>query len=294
MNVDLEDGCKVDMNERAVIKSIWFDNLSHERTISSTILLWSVMLVQHIESPTWRLVLECLMGTVFTSVIFAFCRGSIISNSAVGTICSRLNQYWSISVHHSHHEGPREYLSNDAPSFELEKRAFLGRVSYITSRWVLDLLEKTWLFVCHRSRFMKVGDYHTFEYFGSPIFVVLGKDLHFRAFHNVCRHRAYTVVRKACGNTTRFTCKYHGWQYDDEGKLVKAPEFDKSPSFDFANNGLFDLDVIVSQEGLIFVNFDRTMASSTPYRPKFRTSLNNWNWQCGQDLNVNTNWKSLG
>lgn len=81
----------------------------------------------------------------------------------------------------------QDELSDEA-LFELEKRAFLSR---------------TWLYACHRSRFERPGDYYVFDVAGISFFVVLGKDHQVRAFHNVCRHRAYTVVRKSCGTTTR-------------------------------------------------------------------------------------------
>lgn len=153
---------------------------------------------------------------------------------------------------------------------------------------------KTWLFVCHRSRFSKAGDYHAFDIAGISFFVVLGKDSKIRAFHNVCRHRAYTVVRKSCGNSTRFSCKYHGWQYDDEGKLVKAPKFEESPGFNHEENGLFEVKLILTREGLIFVNFDaRTM--NLPFNDvKSHINLGSSIWMDGFDVRSTGNWKDIG
>lgn len=45
-------------------------------------------------------------------------------------------------------------------------------------------------------------------------------------FVNVCRHRGGPLVwdgqTEACA---RLRCRYHGWQYDDDGQLVRAPHF---------------------------------------------------------------------
>ena len=95
-----------------------------------------------------------------------------------------------------------------------------------------------------------------FELAGMAFFVVLGKDSKLRAFHNICRHRAYTVVRKTTGTSNQLHCKYHGWSYSTEGKLVKAPKFEEMPGFRFEDNGLFEVKLISTAEGLLFVNFD--------------------------------------
>ncbi len=80
--------------------------------------------------------------------------------------------------------------------FKLEKRAIMSKI---------------WLHVCHSSLFKKAGDYRAFQIADSSFFVVLGKDGRLRAFHNICRHRAYSVVTKSEGSCLVMRCKYHGW-----------------------------------------------------------------------------------
>jgi nitrite reductase/ring-hydroxylating ferredoxin subunit len=167
---------------------------------------------------------------------------------------------------------------SDEEIFQLEKRAFFS---------------KTWLFVCHQSRFAKPGDYHAFDVAGISFFVVLGKDMKLRGFHNVCRHRAYTVVRKSCGTSTRFSCKYHGWQYDDTGALVKAPKFDESPGFVPAENGLFEIKLIATREGLVFVNFDASTLNLPFNNVKSHVDLGDCSWADGMEVTCGTNWKTI-
>lgn len=129
---------------------------------------------------------------------------------------------------------------------------------------------------------------------GISFFVVLGKDTRLRAFHNVCRHRAYTVVRKSCGTSTRFSCKYHGWQYDDAGKLVKAPKFDESPGFKPKENGLWEVKLIVTREGLVFVNFDASTMNLPFNNVKSHVEMGSRRWVDGMDVTCAVNWKHLG
>ncbi|EAW08735.1 putative iron-sulfur cluster-binding protein [Aspergillus clavatus NRRL 1] len=132
-----------------------------------------------------------------------------------------------------------EHLLTGKDIFKLEQRA---------------IFSKSWLYLSHRSRFTKAGDYHSFEVAGFPIFLILGQDGEVRAFHNVCRHRAYTITRKECGSSTVLGCRYHGWSYDTKGQLVKAPHFDDVPGFYRKQNGLFAIRVFQSAAGFIFVS----------------------------------------
>ncbi|ODH45389.1 hypothetical protein ACO22_00113 [Paracoccidioides brasiliensis] len=119
------------------------------------------------------------------------------------------------------------------------------------------IFSKAWLFVAHTSRFVKPGDYHAFEICGFPLFLIQGKDGIIRSFHNVCRHRAYPVIsRKKSGSTTVIGCRYHGWSYDTQGYLIKAPQFECLEGFDKSQNSLFEIHTRITKHGFIFVNLD--------------------------------------
>jgi nitrite reductase/ring-hydroxylating ferredoxin subunit len=135
---------------------------------------------------------------------------------------------------------PPDYWTS-SKLFQLEKRA---------------IFSKTWLHVCHSSLFKKPGDYRTFNLADFSFLVVLGKDNRLRAFHNVCRHRAYTVATKSEGSCTVLRCRYHGWSYDTRGKLIKAPKFDEIQGFDKSQNGLFEIRTFQDSSGFLYANFD--------------------------------------
>jgi len=155
------------------------------------------------------------------------------------------------------------------------------------------ILSQSWLFVCHRNRFAKAGDYHTFSIAGRPLFVVLGTDLELRAFHNVCRHRAYTVVRRAQGSSLRFSCKYHGWQYDALGKLVKAPQFEDTVGFDMQRNGLYEIALHIDTDGFVFINFAPASASIPPRISLPRPQTGLIHEECFE-IQVSLNWRFAG
>lgn len=159
---------------------------------------------------------------------------------------------------------------------------------------------KTWIYVCHRSRFSKPGDYHSFELASFPFFLILGKDNVVRAFHNVCRHRAYTITKKESGSSLVLGCKYHGWSYNTRGALIKAPHFENVPGFDKSQNGLFEIHTAMSKDGLIFINMDANPTVSQPdlksagaFTARQRLGINS-TWISGSTFEGNFNWKAAG
>ena len=76
------------------------------------------------------------------------------------------------------------------------------------------------------------------------------------AFHNICRHRAYTVVEQEAGKKNILACRYHGWSYGLNGKLAKAPDYQKLSGFEKEQNGLFRIHSHIDKFGFVWVNLD--------------------------------------
>jgi nitrite reductase/ring-hydroxylating ferredoxin subunit len=85
---------------------------------------------------------------------------------------------------------------------------------------------------------------------------MLGKDDVVRAFHNVCRHRAFPVTRKPSGSASILGCKYHGWSYNNKGELTKAPHFEDVIGFDKTQNGLFPVHAKIDDDGFLHINLN--------------------------------------
>jgi phenylpropionate dioxygenase-like ring-hydroxylating dioxygenase large terminal subunit len=122
--------------------------------------------------------------------------------------------------------------------------------------------------VSHRGRFRQVGDYVVYDVAGFRFFMIMGKDMVVRSFHNVCRHRAFPVARKQSGSATVLGCHYHGWSYDTKGKLIKAPYFDNIPRFDKSQNSLFEIHTKQDSNGFLHINVSTSeeAAASTPLK----------------------------
>ena len=148
----------------------------------------------------------------------------------------------------------------------------------------------------HVSQFRKPGDYLTLPVGGYSIFLTLGKDQKLRGFHNVCRHRAYEVTRKECGSTLIFGCKYHGWSYNTEGTLVKAPEFDAIDGFKKEDNGLWEIGVTVAKSGAVWVCLDTAREDGSPGPCVDDTGLQAWGFKTASKVSEHKiegsfNWK---
>ena len=100
------------------------------------------------------------------------------------------------------------------------------------------------------------GDYFAFDDTGIPILIVRNAEGQLNAFVNICSHRGAPLNEAACGKAKKgrmFSCPYHGWSYDLEGKLIGVP-FGKEgfDSIDRDTLGLKRLDV-QEKHGMIFV-----------------------------------------
>jgi len=94
------------------------------------------------------------------------------------------------------------------------------------------------------------GDYRALEVAGVPVLLTRGPDGSVRAFLNVCSHRGAIVVAEGGGNARRFTCPYHAWSYDTEGRLAGIYKEKDFGEVDRACLGLTPLPV-VERAGLV-------------------------------------------
>ncbi len=124
---------------------------------------------------------------------------------------------------------PQLDLSDYVPSDDL------AAAETMPARWYTDpaILElekhkifwKTWQPIGRVDDVRRVGDFFTCEVVGEPLVIVRNLDNELKAYFNVCPHRA-AVVAHGRGNRKSLQCKYHGWTYDLNGKLMRAPEFE--------------------------------------------------------------------
>ena len=95
----------------------------------------------------------------------------------------------------------------------------------------------------------------------TSVLVTHGKDGVIRALHNVCSHRASKVEWRSQGSSVVFTCPYHAWTFDLEGKLRSAPGEENFIGLNKENCGLTKIACEVWKE-LIFINLDAKSSQS--------------------------------
>ncbi|MEZ4353039.1 MAG: SRPBCC family protein [Myxococcota bacterium] len=130
----------------------------------------------------------------------------------------------------------------DPGIYALEKRGIFGR---------------SWLFLGHESQIPEPGDFVQACMGETPIILSRGPDRRIHANVNSCTHRGLPVCRADHGNTTKFVCPYHNWNFDVTGRLVAIPqERHVKARPDKSRLGLKAVPRVESWEGLVFGCFD--------------------------------------
>ncbi|MGE5853174.1 MAG: aromatic ring-hydroxylating dioxygenase subunit alpha, partial [Deltaproteobacteria bacterium] len=138
--------------------------------------------------------------------------------------------------------------------------------------------------------------YISCEIAGEPILVVRGNDAILRGFFNVCRHHAAAVITQSEGTAQSLRCPYHGWTYDLQGALVRAPEFGGVNDFDRSANSLFPIE-IAGCKNWVFAKLDQGNPSLQEFLGKdllehFEAlNLEQLNWLERRSYTLNCNWK---
>jgi phenylpropionate dioxygenase-like ring-hydroxylating dioxygenase large terminal subunit len=95
------------------------------------------------------------------------------------------------------------------------------------------------------------GDMLVFDALGPSIVITRDKEGQINAFLNMCSHRGAKLVTE-CDSRTRMTCRFHGWTYDLQGKLIGLPGKEGFEGIDRETLSLVRIPVI-EWKGLIFV-----------------------------------------
>lgn len=116
----------------------------------------------------------------------------------------------------------------DRQTTELAAEPYVNQVSTYTSRDQLDrerarLFRREPLLVGLSGDAGKPGAYFAHADAGVPLLIVRTRSGALHAFVNLCRHRGATVAEGHGVGSGRFACPYHGWTYDDHGRLVTQP-----------------------------------------------------------------------
>lgn len=141
------------------------------------------------------------------------------------------------SVEHNAETGAfrcRRDIFTDPEFFELEMK---------------HIWEGNWVYLAHESQIPNNNDYITGYIGRQPIVISRDRTGQLHCFLNACSHRGAMVCRHKRGNKTTYTCPFHGWTFNNTGKLLKAKDPDGAGYPEsFNKNGSHDLSKVAHFE----------------------------------------------
>ncbi len=117
-----------------------------------------------------------------------------------------------------------------------------------------------WTAIGVGSSIPKIGDTKPYNLLGIPLILIRDKNMDVRVFHNVCSHRGFKLLDKACTLKNVIRCPYHSWAYDFNGQLVATPHIGglnnhQSTNFNKTKSNLKEVKTKLWMD-IIFVNIN--------------------------------------
>jgi p-cumate 2,3-dioxygenase subunit alpha len=115
--------------------------------------------------------------------------------------------------------------------FRVHRSAFTS--DEVLERERTEIFDQAWVYVGHESEITEPNAFLTRRVAGRTVIFNRDRGGVVRVMLNTCRHRGAEVCRETKGSSRVFTCFYHGWAYDNTGRLVSVPDGDSySAEFD--------------------------------------------------------------
>ena len=143
----------------------------------------------------------------------------------------------------------KELLNHHQEDWSLDQRFYKDESIFDLEK--NHIFYDSWIFIGHESQIPNKGDYFVYKLLDEEIIVLRNKENEVKAFFNVCRHRGSRICLEESGNTSRFSCPYHSWTYNLDGKLLAAKSLREG--IDKSMLGLHPCN-IASVSGMLLIN----------------------------------------
>ena len=143
----------------------------------------------------------------------------------------------------------KELLNNQQEDWSLDQKFYKDTSIFDLEKH--NIFYNSWIFIGHESQIPNKGDFFVYKLLDEEIIVLRNKENKEKAFFNVCRHRGSRVCLEEKGNTSRFSCPYHSWTYNLDGKLLAAKSLREG--IDKSKLGLHPCN-IESASGMLLIN----------------------------------------
>ncbi|CAN5471667.1 aromatic ring-hydroxylating dioxygenase subunit alpha [soil metagenome] len=115
----------------------------------------------------------------------------------------------------------------------------------------------TWVFLLHETEIPNPDDFKSITVGLRPVIVTRDSEGNIHALMNRCSHRGAMVNAEEKGNTKRFRCPYHGWNFNNNGELAAVPYADGYPdTFDKQAHNLGRFPRLESYRGYVFASLN--------------------------------------
>ena len=109
----------------------------------------------------------------------------------------------------------------------IEKAHGLPNECYTSQEYQLiekeRIFKDKWTVIGVGSSIPNIGDAKPYNLLGIPLIILRDSEKKVRVFHNVCSHRGFKLLDKACSLKNVLRCPYHSWSYNFDGRLVATP-----------------------------------------------------------------------
>jgi benzoate/toluate 1,2-dioxygenase alpha subunit len=144
--------------------------------------------------------------------------------------------------------------NHETGDYRLHRSAFTDETLFELE--MKHIFEGNWIYLAHESQIPNNNDYYTTHMGRQPIVIARNRQGQLNAFINACSHRGAMLCRYKRGNKATYTCPFHGWTFNNGGKLlkVKDPEGAGYPE-GFNKDGSHDLKKVArfeSYRGFLF------------------------------------------
>jgi p-cumate 2,3-dioxygenase alpha subunit len=130
-----------------------------------------------------------------------------------------------------------------------------------------EIFSKCWLFVGHDSELKANDSFETRRVGGRSVIFLRDREGQVRCFLNVCPHRGAQVTRHRSGRAKTFSCIYHGWVFENTGKVKLVSQAETYPASFHAEgrNDLVPVPRFEQYRGFWFLNYDKNAVTLHDY-----------------------------
>jgi len=133
----------------------------------------------------------------------------------------RLSELWQV------HTGTPHPFNDPAPVIDngtaRPTPARYHERAFADAEWE-RVFARNWLIACPISDVREPGDFARFDIGRESFIIVRGDDGTVHAHYNVCPHRGSQIVHSDSGSISTFTCPFHSWKFDLEGRNIEVTD----------------------------------------------------------------------